>query len=473
MPGIMSSGCPSTSSSLTAACTSSCTGRIASSCKDYDLEYDSYQPYFYPDDYGPEADFYPPSEDIWKKFELLPTPPLSPSRAGRCRAPEDWVSELLLLEDGDGDGEEPGLGLCCCGGGVSGGAGAAGSCNQSGGRSQLNAIVLRDCMWSGFSAREKLEKVVTEKLYAAQAHSRLGLGLPPGSPSPSAAAPAPGARCPPTAPSPSSLQLPAPDTQCVDPAVVFPFPAPREDPDPAPASPPGPVPAPAQTRGSAAAPTLIGSGNETPSDSEEDEDDDEEEEEEDEEEEEEEIDVVTVEKRRSSSNKHVTTLTVTVRSHTASCGSSKNHSTSLMKRCAPIHQQHNYAAPSPYTECDEMPPLKKVKSETVRLAKQVAPPRSKSVSPRGSDSEDNERRRTHNILERQRRNDLRSSFLTLRDQIPELVKNDKAAKVIILKKATEYVQALQSEEQKLLSEKEKLKAKQQLLVKRLEEVRTR
>uniref|UniRef100_A0A4W3ILR8 BHLH domain-containing protein n=1 Tax=Callorhinchus milii TaxID=7868 RepID=A0A4W3ILR8_CALMI len=86
---------------------------------------------------------------------------------------------------------------------------------------------------------------------------------------------------------------------------------------------------------------------------------------------------------------------------------------------------------------------------------------------------DNERRRTHNILERQRRNDLRSSFLTLRDQIPELVKNDKAAKVIILKKATEYVRSLQSEEHKLLSEKEKLKAKQQLLVKRLEEIRTR
>lgn len=183
--------------------------------------------------------------------------------------------------------------------------------------------------------------------------------------------------------------------------------------------------------------------------------------------------MVTVEKRRSSSSKHVTTLTVTVRSHSSGCGSSKTHNASLLKRCAPIHQQHNYAAPSPYTECDEMPPLKKVKSEAIRLAKQVPPPRSKSASPRGSDSEDNERRRTHNILERQRRNDLRSSFLTLRDQIPELVKNDKAAKVIILKKATDYVRALQSEEQKLLSEKEKLKAKQQVLVKRLEEIRTR
>uniref|UniRef100_A0A8D2P222 BHLH domain-containing protein n=1 Tax=Zosterops lateralis melanops TaxID=1220523 RepID=A0A8D2P222_ZOSLA len=69
--------------------------------------------------------------------------------------------------------------------------------------------------------------------------------------------------------------------------------------------------------------------------------------------------------------------------------------------------------------------------------------------------DDSERRRNHNILERQRRNDLRSSFLTLRDHVPELVKNEKAAKVVILKKATEYVHSLQAEEQKLLLEKEK------------------
>jgi N-myc proto-oncogene protein len=60
----------------------------------------------------------------------------------------------------------------------------------------------------------------------------------------------------------------------------------------------------------------------------------------------------------------------------------------------------------------------------------------------------------------------------LRDQVPELVKNEKAAKVIILKKATEYMQALQTEEQKLLLEKEKLQARQQQLLKRIEHART-
>nr|5G1X_B Chain B, N-MYC PROTO-ONCOGENE PROTEIN [Homo sapiens] len=56
---------------------------------------------FYPD----EDDFYfggpdstPPGEDIWKKFELLPTPPLSPSRgfAEHSSEPPSWVTEMLL-----------------------------------------------------------------------------------------------------------------------------------------------------------------------------------------------------------------------------------------------------------------------------------------------------------------------------------------------------------------------------------------
>ncbi|KAK2089430.1 hypothetical protein P7K49_032096 [Saguinus oedipus] len=44
-----------------------------------DMDYDSYQHYFY--DYDCGEDFYrstAPSEDIWKKFELVPSPPTSP-----------------------------------------------------------------------------------------------------------------------------------------------------------------------------------------------------------------------------------------------------------------------------------------------------------------------------------------------------------------------------------------------------------
>lgn len=84
-----------------------------------------------------------------------------------------------------------------------------------------------------------------------------------------------------------------------------------------------------------------------------------------------------------------------------------------------------------------------------------------------------ERRRNHNILERQRRNDLRSSFLTLRDQLPELASNHKAAKVLILKKATEYVGTLETQQRRLLQEKDRLQARRQQLLRRLEQARTR
>ncbi|XP_038603680.1 N-myc proto-oncogene protein [Tachyglossus aculeatus] len=422
--------------------------------KNPDLEFDSLQPCFYPDEDdfslcgGPDSA--PPGEDIWKKFELLPTPPLSPSRAGPhgdlgglrtapCD-PLDWASEPLLLPpEGDpwgGHGDlfdTPRLG---------------------------NPIVLRDCMWSGFSAREKLERAVTEKLHAR------GPAGPANASNASAA---------------SSSALPSgrahPDVSgCVDPAVVFPFPAAKKEEAGAAATLPGwqagTVPPATPGRGGRAprpprptAGTHCSSGDDTLSDS-----DDEEDEEEDEEEE---IDVVTVEKRRSSSNKAVTTFTITVRPKNAAFASVRTAQNELaLKRCAPIHQQHNYAAPSPYVESEDAPPQKKLKNDAPRLVKNVIQPKPKSSSPRNSDSEDSERRRNHNILERQRRNDLRSSFLTLRDHVPELVKNEKAAKVVILKKATEYVHSLQAEEHKLLLEKEKLKARQHQLLKKIEHSRT-
>ncbi|KAJ7425774.1 v-myc avian myelocytomatosis viral oncogene neuroblastoma derived [Willisornis vidua] len=278
---------------------------------------------------------------------------------GGCRPtdPLDWASELLLLPpEADLWGGADGGDFFETGPGVT---------------NNLNSIIIQDCMWSGFSAREKLER----------ARSPLGLKR---------------------------------RSACLE--------------------------------------------------------DDEDEEEE---EEEEEIDVVTVEKRRSSNNKAVTTLTVTMRANNTTFPPVRIQQNGLiLKRCAPIHQQHNYAAPSPYVETEEAPPQKKLKPEVPRPVKPVIQPKSKSSSPRNSDSEDSERRRNHNILERQRRNDLRSSFLTLRDHVPELVKNEKAVKVVILKKATEYVHSLQAEEQKLLLEKEKLQARQQQLLKKIEYKRT-
>ncbi len=71
--------------------------------KNYDYDYDSYQPYFYFD--NEEEDFYnhqhgqppAPSEDIWKKFELLPTPPLSPSRRPSLSDPFPSTADQLEM----------------------------------------------------------------------------------------------------------------------------------------------------------------------------------------------------------------------------------------------------------------------------------------------------------------------------------------------------------------------------------------
>ncbi|XP_029966287.1 N-myc protein isoform X2 [Salarias fasciatus] len=468
----------------------------ASISKNSELEFDSLQPCFYPD----EDDFYfcgpdsaPPGEDIWKKFELLPTPPLSPSRAAlpgepATASPEadplgfglgdplDWASELLLLPGDDiwGASDDGDL------------FGSAMDTNP-------NSIIIQDCMWSGFSAREKLERVVTEKLGKAISTASAG--------GRNACAKAQ------EAVSRSSV------SECVDPTVVFPFPVNKRNGS-------------RDASGSANTSTLNGSASSDSEDDEDDEEGDEEEEEEEEEEDEEEddeeeeedeeIDVVTVEKRRSTISKASPTATgtVTISAHPksqeargAASGSgvvsrfvSRAPQELILKRSSVHQQQHNYAAPSPYASDDDPcpPPKKQKTSDAPRPPTRTVSSSSSSSSssscgsvggtsgarsrrsnsgdssPRGSsDSEDSERRRNHNILERQRRNDLRSSFLTLRDNVPELAHNEKAAKVLILKKATEFLSSLETEEMKLQQEKDRLHARRQQLMRRLEQARTR
>ena len=184
--------------------------------KNPDMEFDSLQPCFYPD----EDDFYfcgPPSEDIWKKFELLPTPPLSPSRAALPGAigdigsatgvdstlplglgltdPLDWASELLLLPEDDIWGAPEGD--------------LFGSALDS---TNDNSIIIQDCMWSGFSAREKLERAVNEKLGLGKA--TVGPVTGSGACSKNAA----------SVKAPAESELSSSIPECVDPAVVFPFP---------------------------------------------------------------------------------------------------------------------------------------------------------------------------------------------------------------------------------------------------------
>nr|XP_055075950.1 protein L-Myc-1b [Misgurnus anguillicaudatus] len=389
-------------------------------------EYDQYQHYFY-DDHNSDEDFFKstaPSEDIWKKFELVPTPPMSPVwiLEGTGPSPGDrleWVSQFL----GQDDEQE---GQC--------------KLNAEETLENLSSIIIQDCMWSSFSASRQLEKVVNERL-SCTAQSKL----------------AGKAQCVPVdAPGVNSLA-----TDCVDPAAVLPFP----------------------TSGSCK--KQVSSGSESRTDSSDDE----------------EIDVVTVEHKQNKSRlvNGRKPVTITVRADPYDPCMKRFHIS--------IHQQqHNYAARSPdsYPEEEEdeeePPPAKKIRQEilqprlcstpqtlesrsqlpspTVPAPCQTASPthssyhpKSQPSSPQSSDCEDTDKRKTHNFLERKRRNDLRSRFLALRDEIPGLVDCPKTPKVVILTRATDYLRTLHANDKQKTQEKKRLKSRQQQLLRRLAELK--
>ncbi|MBN3298160.1 MYC protein, partial [Amia calva] len=80
-------------------------------------------------------------------------------------------------------------------------------------------------------------------------------------------------------------------------------------------------------------------------------------------------------------------------------------------------------------------------------------------------------RRTHTRTVRQTHTDkLKNCFLRLRDHVPELSNNDKASKVVILKKARECIRGLEGEGRKLGSKSEALRHRQDQLKHRLEQL---
>uniref|UniRef100_A0A3P9CR61 Transcriptional regulator n=1 Tax=Maylandia zebra TaxID=106582 RepID=A0A3P9CR61_9CICH len=385
-------------------------------------DYDYLQPYFYYDD--EEEDFYPqqfqppaPSEDIWKKFELLPTPPLSPSRRPSLSSLDLSIADQLeMVTEFLGDDV----------------VNQSIICDSDYSQTFLKSIIIQDCMWSGFSAAAKLKKVVSERLaslHAARKESAAGDGAELAGPLNS-----------------SYLQdLNTSASECIDPSVVFPYPV-AETPKQSAGTPPS------KDLGLDTPPNSSGSSSSCS--------DSEEEDEEDEQEEEEEIDVVTVEKRQ------------VVKRCDSSPLETRHPSPLVLKRCHVSTHQHNYAAHPSMRH--EQPAVKRLKLESSgggasshsRVLKQISSNR-KCSSPRTSDTEDYDKRRTHNVLERQRRNELKLSFFALRDEIPEVANNEKAAKVVILKKATECIYSMQSDEQRLLSLKEQLRRRSEQLKQRL------
>lgn len=89
-------------------------------------------------------------------------------------------------------------------------------------------------------------------------------------------------------------------------------------------------------------------------------------------------------------------------------------------------------------------------------------------SSRNEDSDEHEleyKRTTHNVLERKRRNDLKSSFQLLRMNVPDIKENEKAPKVTILKKAGEYIREVRRDQDKLVAELARQKQRHEALVK--------
>ncbi|CAL8293707.1 unnamed protein product [Lota lota] len=392
----------------------SSSGATATS-KNYD-DYDSLQPYFYYD--NEEEDFYhhnqqpqPPalSEDIWKKFELLPTPPLSPSRRPSLSSLfPSTADQLEMVTEFLGDDA----------------VNQSIICDSDYSQTFLKSIIIQDCMWSGFSAVGRLAS-----LHAAWRDSAS-----------STEGSSPASECPSVRLNTNYLQdLNMPAEECIDPSVVFPYPTAKTPKPSVAVLPQTPTTITITTRCTASSRDLLLDTPPTVAA-------------EDDEEDEEEIDVVTVEKRQS------------LKRGDSSPSDTRHPSPLVLKRCHVSTHQHNYAA-HPSTRHDPPAPATAVKR--LKLDSTTSPGNRKCASPRTSDTEDCDKRRTHNVLERQRRNELKLSFFALRDEIPEVANNEKAAKVVILKKATECIYGMQTDEERLLSIKEQLQRRSNALRQRL------
>ncbi|XP_072308647.1 myelocytomatosis oncogene homolog [Eucyclogobius newberryi] len=148
----------------------------------------------------------------------------------------------------------------------------------------------------------------------------------------------------------------------------------------------------------------------------------------------------------------------------------------LQRHNAEIQQQHNYAAPCPPSP----PPSHGHKRSRDSSARHHAhrnsstPVATSRFSPRNSTEmeDDEERRRTHNVMERQRRNELKNCFMHLRDNVPELTRNEKASKVVILKKARDCIFNLEDDAHRLQKKRDQLRARQEELKARISLLRS-
>lgn len=156
----------------------------------------------------------------------------------------------------------------------------------------------------------------------------------------------------------------------------------------------------------------------------------------------------------------------------------------LQRQHIEIQLQHNYAAPCPASPPPSSNKRSRGNDGSLRFHHSSRSSSSSSSSllslkyhqhsSRNSaeTEDDEERRRTHNVMERHRRNELKNCFTRLRDNVPEVSHNDKASKVVILKKARDCIYNLEDQAERLQTKKDKLRARQVALKARLELLRS-
>lgn len=120
---------------------------------------------------------------------------------------------------------------------------------------------------------------------------------------------------------------------------------------------------------------------------------------------------------------------------------------------------------------DQMEVIGSPQNKRKRKAEVISTSGSSSCNGSGSGSDNEQIRAAHNVLERQRREGLRTSFHTLRDNVPELRNMEKTPKVNILNKARDYCIQVTEIESSLMSEKERLKRRNYKLIQRLQRVK--
>ncbi|XP_029991220.1 myelocytomatosis oncogene homolog [Sphaeramia orbicularis] len=203
---------------------------------------------------------------------------------------------------------------------------------------------------------------------------------------------------------------------------------------------------------------------------------------------EEEIDVVTVVRCPSSPSTLLSLSDLSARQKKQQQEEEEEQQRTLQRHHFEIQLQHNYAAP-----CPASPPPSSASStsssssnkrsrgsdgysrfhHSSRGLSSSSSRYSQHSSRNLTETEDEEeRRRTHNVMERQRRNELKNCFMRLRDNVPELSHNDKASKVVILKKARDCIYSLEEDGHRLQAKRDKLRVRQEELKARLAQLRS-